>query len=101
MNISPTGFCLVKNTLKSFVESGHLTRDEYNQILSPMSDRKVAKDQLELRTRSWVAEKCGISTRTLDRIVADGKLRTVKIAKRSLRFHLQDVLDYLEGGKNE
>jgi excisionase family DNA binding protein len=57
--------------------------------LAGMSDRLVNKRE--------VAERLGLSLRTVDRLMAKGVLRRVKILG-AVRFRLSDVVTIMDGG---
>ncbi len=64
-----------------------------------MTSGVLPDESRELLTRAQAAERLGLSTRTLDRLVAARLVRYVKLGsgRRSpIRFHAADLDEYLE-----
>ena len=57
--------------------------------------------EMEYLTRDEAAKTLRVSTRTLDRIVADGDLVGARIGGRRLLFRKQDVDGYVRGKLQE
>jgi excisionase family DNA binding protein len=58
---------------------------------------KVADVSERLVSKREVAERLGVSVRSVDRLIAKGGLRCVRILG-AVRFRLSDVLAIMEGG---
>ena len=63
--------------------------------------RSMRELEMEYLTRDEVAKTLRISTRTLDRIVADGDLVGARVGGRRLLFRKQDVDGYVRGKLQE
>ena len=61
----------------------------------------MREQEMEYLTRDEVAKTLRVSTRTLDRIVADGDLVGARIGGRRLLFRKQDVDGYVRGKLQE
>jgi excisionase family DNA binding protein len=59
---------------------------------------KVAGMVEKLVSKKEVAERLGVSVRSVDRLIAKGVLRRIKILG-AVRFRFSDVLLIMEGGR--
>ena len=80
--------------------SGKLNPQEHNQLREALETNLPEKKSAELPTRpltrSEVADFLKVSTRTIDRMCEDGKLKYWRLGPRYIRFNLDDVLAAME-----
>lgn len=80
--------------------SGKLNTQEHKRLREALelntSDKEAQKLPKRPLTRSEVADFLKVSTRTVDRMCEDGKLKYWKLGPRYIRFNLDDVLAVLE-----
>jgi excisionase family DNA binding protein len=76
--------------------SGKLNPQEHKRLREALEPKeaKEASQKLPKRplTRKEVADFLQVSTRTVDRMCEDGKLKYWKLGPRYIRFNLEDVL---------
>jgi excisionase family DNA binding protein len=76
--------------------SGKLNPQEHKRLREALkpNETREASQTLPKRplTRAEVADFLQISTRTVDRMCEDGKLKYWKLGPRYIRFNLEDVL---------
>ncbi len=76
--------------------SGKLNLQEHKRLREALEPNQ-AKEESQKRpkrplTRNEVADFLQVSTRTIDRMCEDGKLKYWKLGPRYIRFNLDDVL---------
>ncbi len=76
--------------------SGKLNQQEHKRLREALETNLPENKSSELPdrplTRSEVADFLKVSTRTIDRMCEDGKLKYWKLGPRYIRFNLDDVL---------
>jgi len=76
--------------------SGKLNLQEHKRLREALEPNLQEKESQKLPkrplTRSEVADFLQVSTRTIDRMCEDGKLKYWKLGPRYIRFNLDDVL---------
>ena len=76
--------------------SGKLNTQEHKRLREALEGNLPQKELPELPnkplTRSEVADFLKVSTRTVDRMCEDGKLKYWRLGPRYIRFNLDDVL---------
>ena len=76
--------------------SGKLNPQEHKRLREALEPNEIgeASQKLPKRplTRAEVADFLQVSTRTVDRMCEDGKLKYWKLGPRYIRFNLEDVL---------
>ena len=76
--------------------SGKLNLQEHKRLREALEGNLPQKELPELPnkplTRSEVADFLKVSTRTVDRMCEDGKLKYWRLGPRYIRFNLDDVL---------
>ncbi len=76
--------------------SGKLNPQEHKRLREALETNLPEKKSPELPnrplTRNEVADFLKVSTRTIDRMCEDGKLKYWKLGPRYIRFNLEDVL---------
>jgi excisionase family DNA binding protein len=86
----------VMDFIRFLETSGKLNLQEHKRLceaLEPETIQKVrAKTMPTVLTRQEVARMLKVSTRTIDRMCEDGKLKYWKLGPRYIRFNLEDVL---------
>ena len=80
--------------------SGKLNPQEHKRLREALepNETREASQKLPKRplTRAEVADFLQVSTRTIDRMCEDGKLKYWKLGPRYIRFNLEDVLAIMQ-----
>ena len=61
-----------------------------------MDDSTPADGQIALLTIDEVAELLRVSTKTIERLVYDGRIPVFKLNQRTVRFHRRDVVAFVQ-----
>lgn len=92
---------LVRSSMKAFVDNGIVEKNEVDEII--LAARKNNSEKQKPTTplpqclsRKEAAKILAISLRGIDRLVADGLLKSRKLGKRRVGFLLKDINDFLE-----
>jgi len=76
--------------------SGKLNPQEHKRLREALETSEIREESQKLPkrplTRAEVADFLQVSTRTIDRMCEDGKLKYWKLGPRYIRFNFDDVL---------
>ena len=80
--------------------SGKLNTQEHKRLREALEPNEVKEESQKLPkrplTRAEVADFLQVSTRTIDRMCEDGKLKYWKLGPRYIRFNLDDILAIMQ-----
>jgi excisionase family DNA binding protein len=80
--------------------SGKLNPQEHKRLREALESNEAKEKSQKFPkrplTRAEVADFLQVSTRTIDRMCEDGKLKYWKLGPRYIRFNLEDILETMQ-----